>query len=72
MNLSTFATNLLYTSFLTTFFTTSLNLVKSTGISTNLSMSNLSTSDFRLAKLVFNAKLEVSTCEISLISVFAA
>ena len=63
--LSTFATNLLYTVFLiTSFFTTSLNLLKSAGIGTNLSMSNLSTSVFRLAKLVFSAKLEVSTCEI--------
>ena len=31
-------------------------------------MSNLSTSVFKLAKVVFNAKLEVSTCEIFLIS----
>ena len=60
--LSTFATNLLCTGFLTkSFFTTSLNLLKSTGIGTNLSMSNLSTSVFKLVKLVFNAKLEVST-----------
>ena len=45
--LFTFATNLLYTVFLTTqFFTTSLNLLKSTGIGTNLSWSNLSTSVF--------------------------
>ena len=64
---------ILDTSFLTaSFFTTSLNLLKSTGIGTNLSMSNLSTSVFRLAKLVFTAKLEVSTCEIFLISVFVA
>ena len=61
--LSTFATNLLYTSYLTTsFFTTSLDLLKSTGIGTNLSISNLSTSVFRLAKLVFSAKLEILTC----------
>ena len=71
--LSTFATNLLYTVFLTTsFFTTSLNLLKSTGIVTNLSISNLSTSVFKLAQFVFHAKLEVSTCEIFLISVFVA
>ena len=71
--LFTFAANLSYTAFLTTlFFTTSLNLLKSTGIGTNLSMSNLSTSVFKLAKFVFSAKLEVSTCEIFLMSVFVA
>ena len=60
--LSNFATNLLYTAFLTTsFFATLLNLFKSAGMGTNLSMSNLLTSVFRLAELVFNAKLEVST-----------
>ena len=59
--LSTFATNLSYTVFLTTlFFTTSLSLLKSTGTGANLSMSNLSTSVFKLAKFVFNAELEVS------------
>ena len=48
--LSNFATNLSYPGFLTaSFFTTSLNLVKSTGTDANLSMSNLSTSLFRLA-----------------------
>ena len=42
--LSTLATNLLYTVFLTTpFFTTLLNLLKSEGIGINLSMPNLST-----------------------------
>ena len=67
------ATNLSYTVFLTTwFFTTSLNLLKSTVTGTNFSISNLSTSVFKLAKFVFNAKLEVSTCEIFLISVFVA
>ena len=39
-------------------------------IGTNLSMSNLSSSVFRLAKLVFSAKREVTTYEIFLISVF--
>ena len=69
--LSTLATNLLYTSFLTTsFFTTSLNLLKSTGTGANLSISNLSTSVLKLAKFVFNAKLEVSTCEMFLMSAF--
>ena len=71
--LFTLATNLSYTSFLTTsFFTTSLNLLKSTGTGTNLSISNLSTSLFKLDKFVFNAKLEVSTCEIFLTSAFVA
>ena len=71
--LFTLTTNLSYTVFLTTsFFTASLSLRKSTGICTNLSMSNLSTSVFRLAKFIFNAKLEVSTCEIFLISDFVA
>ena len=71
--LSTLATNLIYTSFLTTsFFTTSLSLLKSTGIGANLSICNSSTSVFKLAKFNFNAKLEVSTCEIFLISAFVA
>ena len=35
-------------------------------------MSDSSTSVFKVAKFVFNAKLEVSACEIFLISVFAA
>ena len=66
--LFTLATNLSYTAFLTaSFFTTSLSLLKSTGIGTNLSISNLSTSAFKLAKFGFNPKLEVSTCEIFLI-----
>ena len=54
------------------FFTTSLSLLKSTGTGTNLSMSNLPTSVFKVAKFVLNAKLEVSICEIFLISVFIA
>ena len=67
--LFTLATNLSYTSFLTTWFsTTSLSLLKSTGTGTNLSMSNWSTSVFKLARFVFNAKLEGSTCEIFLMS----
>ena len=62
---STFATNLSYTVFLTTsFFTTLLSLLKSVGRCANLSISNISTSVFKLAKFAFNAKLEVSTCEI--------
>ena len=68
-----FAANLSNTAFLTTsFLTTSLSLLKSTGTGANLSMSNLSTSVFKLAKFVFNAKLEVSTCETFLISAFVA
>ena len=60
--LFTLATNLSYVVFLTiSFFTKSLSLLKSTGTAANLSMSNLSTSDFKLAKFVFSAKLEVST-----------
>ena len=43
----------LYTSFLTTsFFPTSLSLLKSTGTGTNLSLSNLSTLLLKLLKLV--------------------
>ena len=71
--LFTFSTNLSYTVFLTTpFFTTSINLLKSTGTFTNVSLANLSTSAFRPIKFVFNGKVEVSTCEIFLISDFVA
>ena len=63
--LSTFVTNLLYSVFLTTsFFTTSLSLLKSTGTDANLSISSLSTSVFKLAKFDFSAKLLTSTCDI--------
>ena len=73
MILSALATDVSYTVFLTTtFFTTSLSLLKSTGTGTNSSISNLSASVFKLAKFVFNAKLKVSTCEIFLISAFVA
>ena len=59
--------------FLTTsLFTTSLNLLNSTGTAANLSMSNSSTSVFRLAKCVFSAKLEVSTGVTFFRSVFVA
>ena len=52
----------LYSVFLTTLFLTALlNLLKSTGTGTNLSISNLSTSVFRPAKFDFSAKLEAST-----------
>ena len=71
--LFTLATNLSCTVFLTvSLFTISLSLLKSTGTGANLSISNLSTSVFKLAKFAFNAKLEVSTCEIVLISAFVA
>ena len=69
----TLTTNSSYTSFLTTsFFTTLLNLLKSVGMGFNLSISNLSTLVFKLTKFVFNAKLEVSACEIFLVSAFVA
>ena len=56
--LFTFSTNLSYTVFLTTsFFTASIDLLKSTGTFTNVSLANLSTSVFRSIKFVFNAKL---------------
>ena len=71
--LITLATSLSCIVFLTTsFFTTSLSLLKSAGTGSNLSISNLSTSIFKPAKFVFNVKLEVSTCEISLMSAFVA
>ena len=70
--LSTLATNLSYTVFLATFFTTSLSSLKSTGTGINLSISNLSTSVFKLAKFDFRAKCEASTCEIFLMFAFVA
>ena len=71
--LFTLATNSSYVVFLTTsFFTALLSLVKSVGTGTYLSMSNLSTSVFKLAKFVFNAKPEVSTCATFFKSVFVA
>ena len=54
----------MYSFLSTSFFTISLNLLKSTGTSTNLSISNLSTSVSKLPKFDFSAKLEVSVCEI--------
>ena len=71
--LLTSATDSSYVVFLTTsFFTALLSLVKSVGTGTYLSMSNLSTSVFKLAKFVFNAKPEVSTCVTFFKSVFVA
>ena len=70
---SIFFTLELYTSFLTTsFFITSLNLLKSTGTSNNLSASNLSTLDFKLAKSIFLAKDYVSIPVAFFKSVFVA
>ena len=63
--LSTLATNLSYAIFLAvSFFTTLLSLLKLTGTAAYLSVSNLLSSVFKLAKFVFNGKLEVSTREI--------
>ena len=60
--LFTFAASLSYTAFLTkSFFTTSLNLLKLARTGANLSMPNLATSIFKLAKFPFNAKFEVWT-----------
>ena len=61
----------LYTSVLTiSFFSTSLNLLKSTGVSNNLSTSNLSTLLFKLLKLVgrfYNLSISnLSTSDIKL------
>ena len=57
--LSTFATNLSYTVFLTTsFFTTVLSLLKSAGTVANLSIPNLSTSVFKLDKIVLMQSLK--------------
>ena len=61
--LSTFVTNLLYSVFLTkSFFTKLLDLAKSSGTGVNFAISNLSTSVYKLAKFVFDAKLLTSTC----------
>ena len=61
----TSAASFSYTAFLTlSFLTASLSLLKLTGTGANLSMPNLSTSVFRLAKFVFSAKLELSMCSI--------
>ena len=57
---------------MTSFFTASLSLLKSTGTGANLSISNLSYSVFKSAKFVFNAKLDVSTRKIFLMSAFVA
>ena len=48
------------TVFLTSFFTRSLNLLKSSGTGNNLSISNLSSSAFKLAQSDFAASLDRS------------
>ena len=59
--LFTFAFNLLYTVFLTaSYFTTSLSWLKSTKTGTNLSISNLSASAFKVTKYYFEASLDES------------
>ena len=69
--LSTFVTHLLYSVFLTTsFFTTLLNLAKTLGTGVNFAMSNLSTSIFKPARFVFDAKLLTSKCVTFFKSVF--
>ena len=49
-----------------------LNLLKLTRTGANLSMPNLATSVFKLAKFAFNAKLEVSTSVMFYRPVFVA
>ena len=66
--LSTLVTSLLYSVFIKrAFFTTSDNFLKSTGMGTiyrnGLSISNLSTSVFKLAKFNLSANLLTSTCD---------
>ena len=59
--LFTWLTNFLYSVFLITpFFTTLDNLLKSTGTIFSLSVSNISTSVFKLAKFVFNENSKCS------------
>ena len=71
--LSTLATNLSYSVFLTTsFLTLLLGLAKSSGTGVHFAMSNLSTSVFELARFTFDAKLLMSTCVTFLKSVFVA
>ena len=57
---------------LSIFFTTLLNLVKSLGTAVNLSISNLSTSVFKLARIFFDAELLISACVTFFRSVFVA
>ena len=69
--LLTLLTNSSYSVFFTTSFLTALlNLAKSIGTDVSLSVSNLSTSVFRLAQFNFSAKLLASICDILFKSVF--
>ena len=71
--LFTLSTNLSYIIFLTkSFFTTSLSLFKSRGTGTNLLISNLSISAFKLAKSDFEASLYVSLPVAVFKSIFVA
>ena len=71
--LFTLETNLLYSDFLTTFFfTTLLSLSKSLGAGVNLSISDLSTSVFKLGKFGISAKLLAPACDIFFKSFFVA
>ena len=71
--LFTFVTNLSYTVFLTTsFLTTLLSLLKSTGTDFHLSIYILSTSAFRIGKSDFAANLDVSTAVAIFNSAFVA
>ena len=71
--LFTLLTNSLYPAFLITSFSTmSLSLLKSAGTGASLSISSLSTFAFKLATFAFNAKLELSTCVIFLMSFLVA
>ena len=56
----TLVTNLSYSFLTLSFFTTSLSLLKSTGTDINFSISNSSTSAFKLAKSDFAASLVVA------------
>ena len=57
-----FLTKSSYSAFLrTSFFTTSLRILKSTGVVSNLPISNSSISDFKLAKLASLVNFYVST-----------
>ena len=57
---------------MTLIFTTSLSLLKSTGTGTNLSISNLSISAFKLAKSDFATGLDVSIPVAFFKSIFVA
>ena len=61
LNRINFLLNLSYRSFLTTSLsTTSFNFLKSTGVASNLPISSLSISDFKLPKLTFLGNLDLS------------